>query len=176
MVWTLTKAERLDRVFSAEEKRRFDKSTQTRLRRLQCGAKFTYLEIDENGVTVPGQEPHVYFEPIVTECSDQGLAKLARDHLTQLNKIADLDLGAVEIAHLVTPPAAPAPTQAELDADAEVAAKRANVGAALSARIAHLKAIELGLLASDDASVVDTKAKLDAMMEEDPATVLGFLG
>lgn len=176
MVWTLTKAERLDRVFSVEEKKRFDKSAQARLSRLQCSARFTYLEIDANGVTVPGQQPHVYFEPVVSECSDEGLARLGRDHLAQLNKVTGLERGAVDVASLVAPSAPPDKTQEQIDADAAVAAKRDEIVGALQRRISHLKAIELGILSADDPSVSETKAQLDAAMQTDAGLVLSLIG
>jgi hypothetical protein len=114
MTWTLTNVTRAPH-------------SDKKLALLLQSVTMEFTEFDSNGVATG--KTRTYTEPNVSDVSDEGIARLARDQMRQLEKIAQTPTGAVDlntIRALVSPPVVD-PTPQELALQA-FHVKRARLG------------------------------------------------
>lgn len=140
---------------------------------LMMSVTMEFQNLDDNGIVI---DKRTYIEPNVSLVTDEGIARLAKNQLDQLQLIASTPIGEVtdltSIKSIINPPPPPAITPDEQLAQK----KRDNVIALLKKRSALAQAVEAGAIAADDNSIVDVQTALDAAYKDDPDLMLSLLG
>lgn len=166
MTWTLTKVER--KPWTPQP----GQSRDPEIGLLLQAVTMEFIEIDSNGG--PTGKTRSYTEPNVSDVTDEGIAKLARSQMRQLEKISAVATGQVSDLSNIRALVSPAPVAQPIATATDV--QRDAIVVLLRTRVSHLRTIELGLASATDADVVDTKKALDDAMTADRALVLSLIG